>query len=615
MPTQPPILLPNNFLATASGLVVPPGYILRSSAANEVAQKYRHYSSFCGEGFSFGVRLPRDPDTLVIQWAPKGSGLDDLLLAAIADGEIANVGIAPVMWDQLSALILRRQEQVNSVSVVVTGREHPATRALNALARMNDSPLGVIAGVQRILYQLDVFNRGAPLATVSITHPTDQWEQEGMTPVPLYDDKGKATGKYYLEVDWRGRTPTPYLPSVFDLEPTGNQEWPYWYQTLIDGKKSWVLLHQTQIISLLTTQTNRPGIGTSPVWLCLPALAENTLVIDERYEKLIDKPAEGILGISGVTQSADTIRAKIDEPDHTWTLLASPNALTFGGWSFRQADGVDPTKRQQHFEDVLAAAFNEHLSAVVMRTGVGTATASEVAADNVAENGVFAILKAIEIAFGAIYPRVSIRVTKSNDRARRLGLELLGMFAAAVQKLPPDTFTRDELRALIDAEYLTIPVTGGDVTQSDARPGVGAENEEQPQGRRQKAEGPRGLPRQKTEGRRQKTEGSRGLPRQKAEDRGQKTEGRRGLPRQKAEDRRQKTEGSREDEALAVEAAALLVECRDFLQQVIDLTPEQRFRVAIDEARATVNQIQPERWILQLLELARRFANEVGSRK
>ena len=287
-------------------------------------------------------------------------------------------------------------------------------------------------------------------------------------------------------------------------------------------------------------------------------MAENTLVIDERYEKLIDRPAEGIVGISGVTQSADTIRAKIDEPDHSWTLLASPSDIKFGGWSFRQPDGVDWEKRQRHFEDVLAAAFNEHPSAVVMRTGVGTAAASEVTADNAAENGVFAILKAIEIAFGAIYPRVSIRVTKTNDRARRLGLDLLGLFAAAVQKLPENTFTREEIRAIIDAEYLTIPVTGAGVTQSDARPGVGAENDEQPQG-------------------------------------------------QKSEDRSQRTEDRGQEE----EVAALLAECRGFLHQVIDLTPEQQFQIAIDEARATASSIQPEKWILQLVELARRFMQEL----
>lgn len=551
-----PTQLPNGYTTAPSGLIVPPTYNLRSSLSNAAQHRLRNYSYFCGEGFSFGVRLPRDPDTLVIQWAPKGSGLDDLLMAAIADGEIANIGIAPVIWDQLSALILRRQAQINSASVVVTGRATPATRALNALARMNDSPLGAIAGIQRILYQLDVFNRGAPIATVPITYPTDRWAAEGMTLRPLLDDKGKPSGKSYLAVDWRGRSPVPYLPSVFDLEPTGNQEWPYWYHTLIHHQKHWVLLHQSQILSLLTAQTNRPGIGTSPVWLCLPVMAENTLVIDERYEKLIDKPTQGIFGISGVTQTADTIRSKIDEPDHTWTLLASPNDIKFGGWSFRQPDGVDWEQRQRHFEDVLASAFNEHLSSIVLRTGVGTATASEVAADNAAENGVFAILQAIEIAFGAIYPHVTIQVTKTNDRARHLGLKLLGMFTAAIKDLPADTLTCEELRALIDANYLTIPATAATITQSDARPGRAVENEEQAQ----------------------------------------------------------LTELAR----LEDELAATLHDCRHFLHQVITSTPEHQFALALATARATSAQLHSAldtaAWLRQLLDLAQRFTHEVKNR-
>jgi hypothetical protein len=83
-----------------------------------------------------------------------------------------------------------------------------------------------------LVLHLDVFNRSVPLATVPITYPTAQWAYEGMTPVPILDDKGKATGNYYLEVAWTGRTPIPCLPSVFNLEPTSNGEWPYWYQVI-----------------------------------------------------------------------------------------------------------------------------------------------------------------------------------------------------------------------------------------------------------------------------------------------------------------------------------------------------------------------------------------------
>jgi hypothetical protein len=41
------------------------------------------------------------------------------------------------------------------------------------------------------------------------------------------------------------------------------------------------------------------------------------------------------------------------------------------------------------------------------------------------------------------------------------------------------------------------------------------------------------------------------------------------------------------------------------------LTPEQQFQVAIREARTTAEQIRPDAWLMQILELARRFANEL----
>ena len=544
MAPQQPIALPSGYLATDSGLVAPAGYLLRSSSANAVEDHLRHYRHFCATGFSYGLRLERDPDTLVIQWAPKGSGIDDYLLAAIADGRIANVGIAPVMFAQLTALIHRRQDLINSASVVVTGRAGAATRALNGLARMNDSPIGVIDGMKQVIYQLDTFNRGAPLATIPITYPVGRWGEEGMTLRPILDSKGKESGRYWIEMDWRGRTPVPYLPSVFDLEPTDSKEWPYWYRVQLDDKKVWVLLHYTQCLGLLSTKTNQPGIGTAPVWTCLPILAEHALAIDERYEKLIDQPSEGLLAVSGVTQTAEQIRKKLEEPDQTWTLLTAPNEVKFSSFSFRQPDGIDWAARKAHFEDVLAAAFNEHLTSVVIRGGQGYGIQGEVSADNVAEGGVFAVLQAIEIAFGAIYPRVSIQVTKANDRARRLGLELLTQFAAAVGALPEGTLTRAEIRALIDRDHLTIPVTTDDMTQSDARPGSGAENE----GQRQ------------------------------------------------------------DDELMAEEIGLALAECRRLLAQVVALTPEAQLVEVIARARAVAETIRPEARILQLIALARRFA-------
>ena len=464
--------LPNNYIQTASGLVVPPDHLRQTTSAASTDSDLARYSTWSAHGFSFGTRLERDPETLIIHWAPKGSGIDDKLAAAIADGTVANVGIAPVLFDQLSALLRRRQDLIRSASVVVTGKEYTTNRVTNALARFNDSPTGILDGISQILYQLDVYNRGAPIATIPITWPSATWPDQGMTLRPILDAKGKPSGRYYIDMDWRGRTPVPYLPSVFRLQPTNNAEWPYWYQTDVDGTRSWILLHNSQIIAILSGRSAQPGIGTSPLWICLPVLAEHALAIDERYEKLIDQPSEGLIGISGVTQSAEQLRTKIESEDHSWTLLAGPDKIHFDSYSFRQSDGVAWQTRQQHFEDVLAQAFHEHLSAVVIRGGIGYGVQGETAADTVAEGSVFAILQSIEVALGTIYPAVQIAVTKANDRARRLQLELLDAFAAAIHKLPDNTLTRDEIRALIDRDLITIPTTAPTIDQQDARPGA-----------------------------------------------------------------------------------------------------------------------------------------------
>ena len=100
------------------------------------------------------------------------------------------------------------------------------------------------------------------------------------------------------------------------------------------------------------------------------------------------------------------------------------------------------------------------------------------AGNNVAEGGVFAVLKALELVLVTIYARVSISVTKTNDRARALALDLLDKFATAMAKLPQGTLTPAEMRAYIDREILTIPVTESDIVQDDARAGTAAETDD-----------------------------------------------------------------------------------------------------------------------------------------
>ena len=478
-----PPQLNHRYTETTTGILVPPGYRRPGDeiARRQAELKTRSFSKACDDGFAYGLRLERDPDTLVVRWAEKGSGLDDLVNQSLADGTIANVGISPVLFAQLTGLIRRRQNQVLGASIVITGRSTSAKLISNAIARWNDAPLGAVDGLRKIVYQLDTYNRGAPVATVPIWLPAEDWAGEGLY-LHGFTHNGKATGNHWLEVNWNvHKRPVPYLPSVFDLEPTGVAEWPYWFKKAIDGVKRWILLHRTQIVSLISGYSGQAGIGTSAVYTCLGFLGEHALAIDERYEAMIDSPGEGIVTISGVTQGAQEIRNKIEAENtggaHDWTLLASPNDIKVDMQRWRTSDQVDFTDRQAHFEDVLALAFDEPLSSVVMRGGVGYGAQAETGSNNVAEGGVFAIMKALELVLGTIYPRVTISVTKANDRARKLSLELLDTFATAIAKLPEGTLSVAETRAYIDRELITIPVVTPDTAQDDARAGSTIEDD------------------------------------------------------------------------------------------------------------------------------------------
>src|SRR5262249_51414700 len=122
--------------------------------------------------------------------------------------------------------------------------------------------------------------------------------------------------KYWLDVDWqRFGTPVPFLPHPFDLEPTGNIHYPYWYHaTRQNGKRVWVLLSADQIIPLIPGKSITPNVGTSPTWMCLGFLAEEILVKEERIEKMLYSLTNGLNVIGGVTEvTPETIKKEMRE--------------------------------------------------------------------------------------------------------------------------------------------------------------------------------------------------------------------------------------------------------------------------------------------------------------
>ncbi|MBK8035309.1 MAG: hypothetical protein IPK17_38555 [Chloroflexi bacterium] len=472
MPANPPAPTADRygrFVDSASGLVVPETYQRRAAQLFMTQMD----SAITATGFNTGFAIDRDRHTLAARFPAKGSGLDDLVTQALVDGEIANVGVSPVVAPQISAMVRRQQNQADSASIELTGRKTPTGRAREAISRFNDSPLGATDALEHLVYGLCTYNRGAPIATVPITYDMAEWERYGLNAVPLVgegESEADAT-KFYLEVDWsRFGTPTPYLPSVFDLEPTGVQEFPYWYHVKRGDRWVWVLLHHSQIIPITPGKSAKPGIGTSPVWMCLGYLAEEILIKDERIEKMLYALTDGIILLGGVHElSGDKIKAQVEKGREEAiergyavakgsTIITSPlDKVSYVQINFRQPSGIDFKEWREYTEDITAFCFGEPLSTMVVRGGVGYGAQAEEAGDNAADSGIGAMLHKIATALGAIYPRVQVTITRPNDRAQRLNIGTLATFASAMSQLPEGTLSQAEIRAIIDRDILTIP--------------------------------------------------------------------------------------------------------------------------------------------------------------
>lgn len=463
-----------------------PGPVLKGLLSGRTDRNSRTFNT----GFCYGYKLERT-DELIVVWPEKGGGLDDVLCGALVDGTVANATLSPVVMPQISSLVQRQMHQARASDLTFTGRKTPVNAARSAIARANDSPLGYTQFIEQIVYQLRVFSRGAPISTIPVTYPVANWAENGMMAIPLDGGENQSPNHYYLEVDWAKHGPAvPYLPSVFDLVPSGNAQWPYWIRKTIDGSAAWVLLHNSQIISVVSCATASelqsiyggsrmdghyyPCIGTSPVYLAWSLLAEHILMVDANTEKVINRATDGFIGVSGVSQSPQELKDEIEAEFETdgiqlmsnYTVLTSEEEIKFAEFSFRNNER-DFQEWRQYVEDVLTALFGEPLHALVVRGGLSVQQA-ETSSDGSADAGVNSILDLIGKVLGCIYPRVQVAVARQNDRAQRLNMETFATFASAVRDLPEGTLTREELRAMIDRDIFEIPETGEDTKTEGA---------------------------------------------------------------------------------------------------------------------------------------------------
>ncbi|MEO8608900.1 MAG: hypothetical protein ABI690_13495 [Chloroflexota bacterium] len=489
MPATPQVNTEQGYIVDKdTGLFVPPAY-RRAAPLSSVSSRYSNNigkSAINADGYNVGVHLERDPDNLIVKWPERGSGVDDIACGAIVDGNIANVGAAPVIAPLISSLVRRQQDQAASAALTLSGRASPVKKAKDALLRFNDSPLGSTQAIMQMVHDLRTYNRGAPVATVPLHYASDDWAEYGLEPVPIVNQKGL----YYLEVNWgKVGTPVPYLPSVFDLEPTGNPIWPYWYYKKIDNKAAWVLLHHTHVLPLTPGITGTPGIGLSSTWICLGVLAEAILVTDARIEKVANAVTEGIVLITGSDDPAEDVKKKIAEQrdenkaagftlNKGYTLMTSTQvAANIVQFQFRQDTGVTFKDRREFEEDTIAAAFSEPLSSLVTRGGVGYGAQAETTADNASEMGVGALLSWIATGLGAVYPRVQIAFSRASDRAKRLMLADLQTFALSMQAMPLGTLDPSEIRAMMQRDVIDIPEVGEDDIMTTAGSDENADEE------------------------------------------------------------------------------------------------------------------------------------------
>lgn len=466
-----PTIRDGNFIVSETGLAVPRTYS-RSGVIQMPVQRGPLEDYWSNQNYpAQGQPIPRDENTQVVRWFRKGSGLDDRVNEAIVDGNAANVGIAPVIHPMISALVVKQMNQAATATLDLVGRKTPVGKARAAVSRFNDSPTGATSAVMQMVHDLRTFNRGAPIATVPIMYDMSVWDDYGMEAVPIADNQER----YYLRVDWRKfGTPTPFLPSVFDLEPTGDKLYPYWYRARYGDKRRWVLLHQSQIIEVLPGRTHMPGVGTSSTWMCIGWLAEDILVIEERNERKINAVSAGLVGISGIQQTASSLKQKMEEDmlankeagnlvSKAYTMLVSPSQeIKFVMMRLREEDGIRFEERRMYHEDVTALCFNVPLSEVVVRGGVGYGAQSDTAADVSSDSGVGALLHQIAVALGSIYPTVQFAFKRPNDRAQRLNINTLKEFSEAMKALEAgggEVLTTAEKRAIIQREMIDIPDT------------------------------------------------------------------------------------------------------------------------------------------------------------
>jgi hypothetical protein len=444
-----------------------------------------------------GVNIAKDEDTGVPFWPAYGSGMDDFVMRAMVQGNMANVGQTPVPIPMLSSIVTKIQNMVGSWEIKVRGKKSPVNKTLDLIARANDSPFGASDFVKSVMGAVLVDNRGAICAQVPIGHiPFDEWDQYGMETVEIRGKKPGETKLYTLTMTDEAFRENQGIYSLDGLTclPTGVYEWPFWIRKYSKQLKKdvWVLIHRDfgfQVLSRVGPQDDsKPGLGQSPTWRYSPYQLRAVIMDRLNYERMVAQPPAGIVWVSGLdtpTQFRDQLKAFQNERSQEGIFFypgvffggsrGSDSKINLVPWS-EPPPGYTPEQYFNEAIDVLAACFHMSVTQLLVRLGEGAMTQSDVSSAMEAETALAWMRSTMEQIWNHIAPpRVMVTVIWTSDRQKAQQITMAREFSLALSRITrPEQdflpFSAEEIRALFESFIgIEIPEVGDDIIPAGDR--------------------------------------------------------------------------------------------------------------------------------------------------
>jgi len=498
---------PNFVLDDSIGIIIPKAVLGEGRwyphPFDSVNSGYVRAQSILSYDKKLGVLLTHNTETGVAFWPAYASGFDDMLMRAMVQGYMANVGQTPVPITLLSTIVTKIQSMVGTWIMTLRGKKSPVRKTLDLMARAQDSQFGSAEFVRLYMGALLVENRGAMGAQVPIeTIPFDNWDQYNMVAQPIAGSD-ESENLFLLTMTDEAFRENQGLWMIDGLTcfPTGNSEYPYWLRTWSKEKMRdmWVLIHRDFGWQMLNEAGGRntlyPGFGQSGAWRFSPYAVKHMAIDRQDWEHILNQPARGVVWVSGLdypTQFRDQMQTYEEEREEQ-EMYFYPGVF-FGGsrgenskivmipWSEPPA-GYTAEGWRKEWVDNLAAAYHLNVTHLEVRLGEGAMTQSDIASSLEAETAIAVMKEHIEALFNHVAPpRVMVSVVWQTDRLKRYQVESFAKLSEGIarlqQKDPPttlgdtapaapveQTFTRSEIRGLFEHYIgIEIPEMGEDDT-------------------------------------------------------------------------------------------------------------------------------------------------------